>query len=133
MAAMRGFNRPRLWLGIWLLGWVLCITLSLIAPLNVGVAIDNSDKIGHFLAYATLSAWAVMIFERRRTCLWAALALVLLGIAMELAQGAFTENRQMDVRDAVANALGVLLGLCIGLTPMRGFLLRLEGRFFKWD
>jgi hypothetical protein len=57
IGALRGFSWPRLWLGIWLFGWALCIVLSLVSPLQVGVSIDNSDKIGHFLAYATLSAW----------------------------------------------------------------------------
>ena len=128
-AALRDFSRPRLWLGIWLFGWALCIVLSLVSPLQVGVSIDNSDKIGHFLAYVTLSAWAVMIFERRKHWAWAALALVLLGITMELAQGALTDNRLMDPLDAVANGLGVLAGLCVGLTPVRVLLLRVERRW----
>lgn len=130
-AALRDFSRPRLWLGIWLFGWALCIVLSLVPPLHIGVDIDDSDKIGHFLAYATLSAWAVLIFERRRSWAWAALALVALGFAMELAQGALTDNRLMDTRDAVANALGVLAGLCVGLTPMRTLLQFVERRWLS--
>lgn len=129
VAAMRDFSRPRLWLGIWVFGWLLCVVLSLIPPLHIGVAIEDSDKIGHFLAYTTLSTWAVMIFERRGSWAWAALALVLLGVCMELAQGAFTDNRLMDTRDAVANTLGVLSGLCVGLTPMRTLLQYIERRW----
>ena len=36
-AALRDFNRPRLWLGLWLFGWLLCIVLSLIQPPQVGI------------------------------------------------------------------------------------------------
>ena len=127
--ALREFTWPRLWLGIWALGWVLCIALSLLAPVQIDVAIENSDKIGHFLAYGTLSAWAVLIFARRKSQAWAALALALLGGLLELAQGAFTQDRLMDPMDAVANALGVLLGQCLAMTPMQTWLQRVERRF----
>ena len=50
--------------------------------------VPDGDKIGHFLAYALLSVWSVWIFASRRNHLLSAVALVLLGIAMEIAQGA---------------------------------------------
>ena len=129
MGAMREFAWPRLWLGIWWFGWALCVVLSLIAPMQVAVDIENSDKLGHFLAYGLLSVWAVLIFERRQAQAWAALSLVLLGVAMELAQGAFTVDRQMDPIDAVADSLGVVLGLLLNLTPMRTCLQIVERRW----
>ena len=129
MAAMREFRRPRLWLGTWAFGWLLCIVLSLIHPPQLGVDLPDSDKIGHFLAYALLSVWAVWIFASRRSHLLSAIALVLLGIAMELAQGALTDDRMMDVRDAWADTIGVLVGQLFAFSPARALLQKFEARW----
>ena len=121
----RDLRRPRLWLGVWLSGWALCIALSLLPP----IALDgppDSDKLGHFLAYFTLMAWAVMLLQGWRARLLAALALVALGIVLEFAQAGLTATRQGDPRDAVANTLGVLVGLGVGLTPGRDLLAWLD-------
>jgi VanZ family protein len=127
---VRAFARPRLWLGIWIFGWILAIALSLIRPPPIGLDLPDSDKLGHLLAYATLSAWAVMLFATRRAWLLAALALVALGIGMEFAQGALTDYRLRDPRDALANTLGVLLGLGVAMTRMQGWLQALDRRWF---
>lgn len=128
---MRSFAKPKLWLGIWLLGWLLCVVLSLITPPDVSLDVDNSDKIGHFLAYGTLSAWSVMIFRNKSNWWKSAVALICLGIAMEFAQGYLTSTRMMDWQDALANTMGVGLGLCVGLAPMQGFLLVLDRKIFQ--
>ena len=130
-AALRDFNRPRVWLGVWLFGWALCIVLSLIQPPQVGIDVPDSDKIGHFLAYGLLSAWSVLIFARPRSHWLAALSLVLLGVAMELAQGAFTSDRMMDVNDALADALGVALGQLLLRGRARTLLQRWDSRLFR--
>jgi VanZ family protein len=126
---MRDFSKPKLWLGIWVFGWVLCIVLSLGPPPPIPTAVPDGDKIGHTLAYAVLSAWAVMIFRSRAAWLRSAVALMALGVAIEFAQGALTANRTADPFDALADALGIVLGLCVALTPARDFLLRLERRW----
>jgi hypothetical protein len=115
------FRLPRLWLGIWLAGWALCIGLSLLPPPDLG-APPQSDKLGHLLAYFTLTTWAMALFPAWRARLCAAAALVGLGIALELAQATLTTTRLGDPRDAVANALGVLAGLAAGATPLPGLL-----------
>lgn len=127
---LREFKRPALWLGVWLFGWLLCITLSLIHPPQFGIDIPDGDKLGHFLAYALLSAWSVLIFADRRSHWQAALLLVLLGVGMELAQGALTSDRMMDARDALANALGVLSGQLLTLSRARSWLQRWDLRLF---
>ena len=122
---MRDFALPRLWLGIWMLGWLLCIALSLMHPPQLGVDVPDGDKLGHFLAYALLSAWAVWLFQAPRHHRRAALALFALGVAIELGQGEFTLDRTMDGWDALADGIGVLAGWWLGLrTP--AFLQRLE-------
>lgn len=128
---MRVFLKPKLWLGIWCFGWLLCIVLSLITPPDISVDMDNSDKLGHFLAYGTLSAWAVMIFQSKRAWWKSAAALVCLGISMEFAQGFLTSHRMMDWHDAMANTMGVGLGLCVSLLPMQLWLQRMDKKLFS--
>jgi hypothetical protein len=118
---------PRVWLGVWLFGWVACIALSLLPPISLGGPPD-SDKLGHFLAYFTLMAWAVMLFKGWRARVLVAGALVLLGLGLEFAQATLTTTRQGDARDVLANSLGVLAGLLLGLTPVRSLLVWVEGK-----
>jgi VanZ family protein len=129
-STLRPFARPRLWLGVWVFGWMLAIVLSLIHPPHIGIDLPDSDKVGHLLAYATLSAWAVMLFATRRAWWLAALALVALGVGMEFAQGALTDYRMRDPRDAIANTLGVGLGLLVGLGRVQRLLQALDRRWF---
>ena len=124
---LRDFRRPALWVGLWIFGWMLCIVLSLIHPPRIDLDVPNGDKVGHFLAYAALAAWSVMLFARRRAQWTAAVALVLLGIAMELAQGAFTNDRMMDSHDAIADAIGVLFGQLLVFSRYRFLLQRIDG------
>jgi hypothetical protein len=130
VTALRAFARPRVWLGIWIFGWLLAITLSLVRPPPIGLDLPDSDKLGHLLAYATLSAWAVMVFARPRGWLVAALALVALGIGMEFAQGALTDTRMRDPLDAMANTLGVGLGLLVAKWRMQQWLQVLDRKWF---
>ena len=130
LAALREFRRPRLWLGLWLVGWLLCIVLSLSHPPRIGIDLPDGDKIGHFLAYGVLSAWSAWIFAAARARGWAAISLVLLGIALELAQRAFTDDRMMELNDAWADAVGVLLGQLFGLGRAQSLLRRLDARLF---
>jgi len=129
VSTLRDFTRPRLWLGLWCFGWLLCIALSLLSPPPIPAELPEGDKIGHFLAYALLAAWAVWIFREARGHRRAALALFALGIAIEIAQGTLTSNRNMDVRDAIADAAGVLVGWWLGLRSS-GLLQALERRVF---
>lgn len=121
--------RPLRWrwlgFGVWLAGWGLAIALSLLDPAGLPPP-PGSDKLGHLLAYALLAAWAALIFRRGAALAWALLALVLLGCGLELAQGLLTRSRSMELLDALANMLGVLLGGSLVLT---GLPERLPGRF----
>ncbi len=116
----------RLWLGVWIFGWALCIVLSLIPPPPLPPTPPLSDKLGHCLAYATLAAWAVQLFATRRALVLALLALIALGVGLEFAQGALTTTRLADPADALANTLGVLLGASLAYTPARHMLRGIE-------
>ena len=130
MSALREFRRPRLWLGIWCFGWVLCVVLSLIHPPSLGVDVPDGDKIGHFFAYGLLSAWAAWLFASVRARWLACIGLVALGVLLEVAQGEFTTDRMMDPRDGLADAIGVLVGQLAAWGRARGLLQRLDARWF---
>jgi VanZ family protein len=125
VSALRAFARPRLWLGIWIFGWLLCIGLSMLPQPPVPVDVPEGDKLGHFLAYALLAAWAAWIFESPRARGRALLSLCLLGVLIEVAQGTLTTHRMMDWRDALADFAGVALGGWLALR-CPGFLQRLD-------
>ena len=127
---LREFRRPRLWLGLWCFGWLLCIVLSLAHPPSVGLDVPEGDKLGHLIAYGLLSAWAAGLFASLRARLLAALALVALGVALEFAQAAFTDDRMMEAADGWADLLGVILGQLAALGPLRGWLQRLDAMLF---
>ena len=78
---LKPFRRPWLWAGLWIaaIATVLVASLSPAPPLP---PVDNSDKLGHFFAYAVLAIGAVQLYARRASLLGAGIGLVLLGIAV---------------------------------------------------
>jgi VanZ family protein len=117
VTVLRTFRRPRLWLGLWLLLIAEVVIISLLPSDALPKAsFIGIDKVEHFLAYATLSLYAAMLFASRRLHLRAAVGLVLLGLLMEVAQALLTQSRAADPADALANALGVLVGWALGGT-----------------
>jgi len=129
VSALRPFARPRLWLGLWLFGWGLALALSLVANPPLPQDIPDSDKIGHFLAYALLAAWSAWIFDTPRARRRAALSLCLLGVVIEVMQGTLTSHRTMDWHDAIADFAGVLFGWWLG-QRFPALLQRLDRRVF---
>jgi len=125
--ALKPLRRPRLWLGLWWLAIALGVVVSLVPPPAID-APRGSDKLVHLLCYGALAVGAVQLFASRAALLRAATGLVALGVALELAQQAFTTTRMLDPRDAAANTLGVLLGLLVARTPLRDLLAKLDAR-----
>lgn len=125
--ALKPLRRPRLWLGLWIAAIVALIVVCLVPLDSLPPLPDNSDKVEHLLGYFLLAAAAVQLFGSRFALSLAAVGLIALGIGVELAQG-YTAYRSSDPADAVANTLGVLLGMATALTPWRDLLLRMEKR-----
>ena len=117
---------PRAWLALWWLAVLGTLVVCLIPPPPIPLP-ENSDKVEHFLAYFLLAASAVQIYQRRAALIWAAVGLVALGIGIEFAQGALTVNRMADPMDALANSVGVVVGMATVFTPLRDLLLRMKG------
>jgi VanZ family protein len=130
MRGLKPLRYPRAWLALWWLAVLLVFAACLVPARDLPPIPRGADKLEHFLAFFLLAASAVQLY-RGRAVLWCvALGLVCLGIAIELAQFAFTSSRSMDPRDVLADALGVAAGFAIALTPMRDLLLRIEARLF---
>jgi VanZ family protein len=126
--SLKPFRRPLLWSALWCVAVALVVVLSLIPVPDLGQLPSGTDKIEHFVTYAALAAGAVQLYPRWRSLLSVGVALVLMGIGLEYAQGALTEYRMMDRADAMANTLGVIAGLGTKLTPWRDLLLKLDNR-----
>ncbi|APY12800.1 hypothetical protein BWZ22_08350 [Seonamhaeicola sp. S2-3] len=79
------------------------------------IKVSFGDKIFHFIAYAVLTIlWFYSFlfsfkFKMKKALLLAALLSVIFGIIIELLQGSMTDYRALDMYDALANTLGVLL------------------------
>lgn len=126
-AALKPLRRPRLWLGLWIVAIVVLIVICLVPLDSLPPLPANSDKLEHLFGYFVLSATAVQLFGSRRALLLSAVGLIALGIGIEIAQG-YTAYRSSDLADALANTLGVLLGMATAVTPWRDLLLRMEKR-----
>ncbi|MET0808898.1 MAG: VanZ family protein [Pseudoxanthomonas sp.] len=126
MAGLKPLRWPRVWVGLWSLSVVALVVICLVPLDGLPPLPENSDKVEHLLGYFSLSAAAVQLYRGR--LLWqSAAALVMLGIAIEFAQG-MTAYRSADPVDALFNSLGVALGMAMVLTPWRDLLLRIEQR-----
>jgi len=128
MVSLRGFRRPRMWFALWVLMIVAVIVLSLMPgpPIPLMLTIG---KVDHLIAYLALTVFAVQLYATRRAQLVAALAMVALGIAMELAQGYLTTYRDMSAYDALVDTVGVAIGFATAWTPLATLLLRFDLRW----
>lgn len=114
---------PRVWLA---LGWLLVLSVAIasLVPASVLRAITVNDKIEHAGSYFLLMIWFAGLYRRSRHP-WIALSLLVLGIALEVLQLG-TTTRTFDVRDMLADAAGILLGLMLSMWLLEGWCQRLE-------
>ncbi|MCK0129881.1 VanZ family protein [Flavobacteriaceae bacterium F08102] len=102
-----------LYVALLITGVVAVLSFVSIKGLNP-IKIENSDKIGHWLAYFTLGiTWYVYALLHKKKIAVVFLILVGYGIIIEVCQGLFTLNRQFDVFDMMANTLGLALAWII--------------------
>ncbi len=123
--SFKPFRRPWLWSGLWMLAVATVVVASLV-PARDLPDLQVSDKWEHFAAYAALSAGAVQLFARRLSWGFVCVLLVLMGIGLEYLQAQMGLGRMLDRNDALANTIGVLIGLATAFTPWRDALLRLD-------
>src|SRR5207247_7188265 len=122
MRAMRAARPRRLILrricvavGWALVGVILWLSLT---PQPPQVDFQQSDKVGHFIAYSGLMFWFCQLYRGARTRLAYAAGFIAMGIAIEFLQRA-SGYRSFEVMDMVADAIGVLLGWAAALALPR--------------
>ena len=125
--SLKPFHYPWAWMALWVLAIAIVVAGELLPGKDLP-SLSMSDKSEHFIAYALLSATAVQLFARRLSWAFVCLLLVLMGIALEFLQGAMGLGRSMDRYDALANTIGVLIGLATAFTPLRDLLLWVDRR-----
>lgn len=92
-------------------GAVAVSVLSL-TPSDALPGIELWDKLQHVLAYLILAVTGAVAFPGRRSLPWLTVGLLILGCVLEAIQ-AFIPSRTASFDDAIANAIGVGLGLVI--------------------
>lgn len=127
--SLKPFKRPWLWAGLWMLAIGVVVAGSLL-PAKDLPSVQVNDKFEHFIAYALLSAGAVQLFVRRLSWGFVCVLLVLMGIGLEYLQAQMALGRMLDRNDALANTIGVLIGLATAFTPLHDALLRLDRRLW---
>ncbi len=117
------------WYGLWIsIGWgliALIVYLSLVSSPPEVFEFAFADKLKHLFAYSVLMGWFTQLYlSLKARGVWA-LALFLLGVAVEFIQG-WSGYRFFDVADMVANSLGVLLGWWLSSRWLSGSLLHVD-------
>jgi VanZ family protein len=112
----------RFWLVFGWLSVAAAMVLSLI-PIATVTMPNWNDKLQHAVGYFLLTFWFCGIYPRRNYWI-VGLAMMGMGIVVEILQGAMQLGRQADTRDLVADAVGIVPALLLALTPL--------GRWPRW-
>jgi VanZ family protein len=114
--------------GAWVLASIALVLLVIWGSLQTSVqgpTIDGFDKFEHLGTYAVLAVWFTGFFRRSRY--WVVvLALLGLGLALEIAQFAMHAGRVADPFDMAANAAGVALGVGVAACLTGGWVRKVE-------
>lgn len=89
----------------------LIIFLSL-SPSETTIKLQSWDKVGHLLAYTVMVLVAFLTFSSHNGRIVSLIFIIGLGLLLEWLQS-FVPGRLVSWNDALANGLGVLLGLII--------------------
>lgn len=100
----------RLVMAVWLVSVAGAIALSLKPGLELPLGFWNADKVLHLLSYAWLGALPLFAFVRGDYARAAAYCMIPMGGLLEWGQS-FVPGRAASMGDAVANALGVFIGI----------------------
>jgi VanZ family protein len=109
--AAPGLRLARLW---WAIGWavVLYIAVSCLEPERYVPNLHLWDKAEHALAFFGMSVWFGGLVRRSRYAL-IALAMLLFGGGIEIAQGVMGLGRDADIRDFVADGVGITVAMIL--------------------
>jgi len=119
---LRWQSKQTLLMALWAV-LICCVVVGSLVPAksSVIVAIGRlhiSLKVLHFFAYASLALIPLIAIRRRSAAVLAALAMILLGVALEFGQK-LSPGRSCEIRDMFINGAGVLTGIAIGILSRR--------------
>lgn len=121
---MLPLSHKRLWLAVSAL-LVAGVIYGSLSPAPVLSVPGNYDKVEHFSAYLILALWFTALYPRSRYGL-VAMALLALGLSMEVMQHVMALGRFADPRDMAANAAGILLGSVLAIFATGGWAQRVD-------
>jgi VanZ family protein len=114
------------WRRCWALGGVgllVLIAYMCLVPGDDVPDVQISDKLVHFLMFLIPAFWIGSTIDRRHLLL-AGAGLLIYGALLELAQSWLNWGRAAEWMDFLADAIGVVAGLALALTPL--------GRWAHW-
>lgn len=106
--------QPRVLFGLTLLV-ALIVAFATLTPSDRLLSAPGSDKLHHFLAFGAIAFPAAL--AKPRAALWIVPAVSVYGVTIEIMQT--NVGRHGDVKDALANTLGAILGAGLGVCVRR--------------
>ncbi len=100
-------------LALWAASMAAVAYLSLLPDVDMPGDYPDIDKLYHMAGYAWLAFLPCFGFARKRVGLAASLSMIVLGCALEYAQG-YVPGRMASLGDMAANTVGVALGVAAG-------------------
>ena len=94
--------------------WTAAIWIGSLIPMSAP-SVENGDKLQHFIGYGVLALLAQLIWKQPAK-IW--LFASLMGVAVEFAQ-ALTPYRSFDTHDMLANSIGAIFGVLVGMVITR--------------
>jgi VanZ family protein len=108
-----GFARLPLALRLTLYGFAVCVLLFLtLAPSHDLPTVNVWDKAEHAVAWLVLAGLGLLLFPRQ----WVRIALfsLAIGVLVELLQATPMIARDADIRDVLADSVGIAAALIVG-------------------
>lgn len=94
---------------------IAMLSLSEVSPIKPVFRFAYIDKVQHFTAYFVLTLSWLFTAQKSGKQLsyrfWVVLTVFLYGVLMEFFQQIFTDFREADIYDVLANSSGIILGL----------------------
>ncbi|MEF3698891.1 VanZ family protein [Desulfolutivibrio sp.] len=98
---------------VWAASMAAVVYMSLLPDVEMPGDFPDMDKLYHMAGYAWLAFLPCFAFARKRVGLLASLSMIVLGCALEYAQG-YVPGRMASLGDMAANTAGVALGVAAG-------------------
>ena len=119
---LRWQSKQTLLMALWAV-LICCVVVGSLVPAKSSVIVGIgrlhiSLKVLHFCSYTALASIALTAVPRRSNAVLAALAMILLGVALEFGQK-LVPGRACEVRDMFINGAGVVTGIAIGILSRR--------------